>query len=149
MLRLQHLSGTFADDDAGGHRVAGCHARQNRSVRDTKVVYSIDLEVTVDDGHRIASHFGGTCLMGVSRGGIADEIFQIGPFQISRHNFTFCIGSKRSRITDLAAQFHANYRGPHIIGVRQEVVMNLNWVERIRSCQADLPPAFWLYDTCQ
>jgi hypothetical protein len=75
MLRLQHLSATFADDDAGGHRVPGCHAWQNRSVSDTKIVDSIDLEVTVYDGHGIASHFGGTCLMGVSRGSISDEVF--------------------------------------------------------------------------
>jgi hypothetical protein len=82
-----------------------------RPVSNTKFVDSIDLEVTVYDGHRIASHFSRTCLMGVSRGSIAYEIFKIDAFQIARHNFAFRVMSKHSRIADFAAKFDTSHRG--------------------------------------
>src|SRR5258708_7119828 len=66
---------TVADDDAGGHGVAGRHARHDRAVRDAKVFDSIDLKLGVYDGRRIAPHLGSTRLMPVRSSRIANEVF--------------------------------------------------------------------------
>ena len=51
MRFLQYLSGEFADNNARGHRVTGRHARQNRAVSDMQIFDSVDLQLTVYDGH--------------------------------------------------------------------------------------------------
>ena len=43
---------SFADDDAGSHSIAGCYAQHDRPIRNTKIVDSIDFEVTIDNRHR-------------------------------------------------------------------------------------------------
>jgi hypothetical protein len=75
MFVPQLLSGTFADDDAGSHGIAGSHARHDRAVCDAKFLDSIDLKLAVYDRQGIAPHFRGTRLMMVSGGRIANEIF--------------------------------------------------------------------------
>jgi hypothetical protein len=66
MSGFQNLSGTLANDDAWRHRVAGCDARHNGSVSDTKIVDPMDLERAVHHRHRVVSHLGSTCLMPIA-----------------------------------------------------------------------------------
>ena len=47
MSGFQNLSGTLANDDAWRHRVAGCDARHNGTVSDTKIIGPMDLERAV------------------------------------------------------------------------------------------------------
>ncbi len=147
MIGFQYLAGTLADDDAGSHCVAGCHARHDGTIRDAKIVYSIDLEVTVHDGHGIASHLSGARLMGESRGGISNEVLKIGAFKIARHDFAFHVTPKRCRISDFAADFNAKDHCFHIVWVGQTIVMNLYRIERFWASQADMSPALWLHYT--
>jgi hypothetical protein len=43
MLGPQYLGGALADDDAGGHGVAGGHRWQARAIRDPQVADAIDV----------------------------------------------------------------------------------------------------------
>jgi hypothetical protein len=76
MSHLQYLSSTFADDDARGHRVAGCHTGHDRSVCDAKTIDSIDLQLAVYDRHFISSHLGSRGLMSIADGCITDKRFK-------------------------------------------------------------------------
>src|SRR6266849_8142875 len=111
MLRLQHLSGTFADDDARGHSVPGSDARHNRSVGDTKVLDSVDFEATVHYRHCVSAHWGSTGLMPICDAGVPDEVFESGAFEIAWHHLALHERSECGGVTDLAADFHAGYRG--------------------------------------
>src|SRR5882762_8645588 len=145
---LEHFCGTFADDDAGSHGIAGGHARHDRAVRNAKVFDPIDLKLTVYDRHRIAPHFRGTRLMVVGGGRIANEVFQCSSSQVARHDFAFCEGSKRRRIADLATNFHVRYCGLQVVRVGQCIGLDLYKVVGIGSSQTNLAPAFRVYDTC-
>jgi len=72
----QYLARPLAYDYAGSHGIAGCYAWHDGPIRDTKVFDPVDLKRRSDNGHGIAPHFGGTCLMVVSSSRIPDEIFQ-------------------------------------------------------------------------
>ena len=89
MLSLQHFCSAFSDNHARSHSIAGYDTRHDRSVSDTKSFDPINLEVTVDNGHGIAPHFGGTSLMRIRRGDLADEVLQVDTLQIAWHNFRF------------------------------------------------------------
>jgi hypothetical protein len=52
MFRPQNICGTLADDDAGSHRVAGCHAWHDRPICNTKVFESIDFKAAIN--HELA-----------------------------------------------------------------------------------------------
>jgi hypothetical protein len=70
----KQFAGALADDDAGSHGVAGGHSRHYRAVCDAKVFNAMNLKLGVYDRHRIAPHLGGTRLMEVGRGCIANEV---------------------------------------------------------------------------
>src|SRR6516165_3135353 len=65
VLGLKYLCGALADDDAGRHRVAGRHPRQNGSIRNTKAIDTVDLQLSIDHRHRITAHFRSAGLMPV------------------------------------------------------------------------------------
>jgi hypothetical protein len=71
------LSGAIADDDTGCHGVIGRYTRHDGSVSDTKVVDSVDPEMTVYDRHGIAPHLEDR----VSAGGIAFLGFRAIPWR--------------------------------------------------------------------
>src|ERR1700756_1571622 len=97
----QHLSSTLANDHTGSHCVAGCHARHDRAVSNTKVVDSIDFEMTIYDRHGVSAHLGGTGLMPIGHGGIPDEVVEVGALQITRHDFAFGEWLECHRVADL------------------------------------------------
>jgi hypothetical protein len=137
MFGLQYLTCTLTDDDAGRHGVTRHHARHDRAIRDAKVVDSVDLEVGVHDRRGIATHFCGACLMVVSTGCVADELFKRRAFQVARHDLAFCVRSKRSRIANFAAKLDTSYCSLHIIWVRQQIGLYLHGVVRIGHRQAN------------
>ena len=72
----QEFSGTFADDDARRHGVAGSHTRHDRAIGDSEILDSINLKFGVHNGHGISPHFCGTRLVVESGSRITDEVFQ-------------------------------------------------------------------------
>src|ERR1700681_1670508 len=87
VLGPEDLGGAFADDDAGRHRVSGGDARHDRPVSYAKLFYPIDFQRAVDHRHRVLAHLGGTGLVPVGHGGIADEALELGTFEVARHGF--------------------------------------------------------------
>src|SRR6266404_924818 len=83
---LQDLSGALANDDARRHRVAGCDARHDRTVSDTKIIDAMDLERAVHHRHRIVSHLGSTCLMPIAACCVTDEVLECSAFEIAWHH---------------------------------------------------------------
>ena len=69
MRRFQYVSGTFTDDYTGSHRVSGCDARQDRTIRDAKVLDPVHFKIAVNHRHGVSTHLGGTGLVPVARGG--------------------------------------------------------------------------------
>src|SRR5262249_2843436 len=139
----EHLSSTLANDHAGSHRVASCHAWHDRAVSNAKIVDSIDFEMTIYDRHGVSAHLGGTGLMPIGHGGISDEVVEVGALQITRHDFAFDEWLECHRVADLAAELHAGPRGLQIVRVRQEIRFNLNWVKRISASQTETSLTFW------
>jgi hypothetical protein len=77
VLSLKDLSGTLSDDHARGHRVADGDARHDGAICDTQPFDAVHFERTVNDRHRILAHLGGTRLMPVRNGCIADKVLEI------------------------------------------------------------------------
>src|SRR5262245_19450501 len=71
---------TRSDDHAGRHRVTSCYPWHSRCISDAKVVDAVDLQVAVNDGHRVTPHPGGGCLMPKAKRCIADVVFQFWTF---------------------------------------------------------------------
>src|SRR5262244_2908835 len=57
------VGGLLSDHDASRHGVPGRDARHDRGVGDAQAVDAVDAELTVDDGHLVAAHFGRAGLM--------------------------------------------------------------------------------------
>jgi len=129
------LCGTLANDDAWSHGVAGCHAWHDRPIRNTQIFDSIDFKIAINHGHGVSSHLGGTRLMPVGHGCIANEVFKLGTFQVSWHHLALDEWAKCGGVAYLAAEFHAGYRGLQIVWVTQTICLNLNGVERIGARQ--------------
>jgi hypothetical protein len=53
----QEFSGTFADDQARSHGVAGGHTRHDGAIVDSEILDSIDLKFGVHNRHGIAPIF--------------------------------------------------------------------------------------------
>jgi hypothetical protein len=94
MSGFQNLSGTLANDDAWRHRVAGCDARHNGSVSDTKIVDPMDLERAVHHRHLVVSHLGSTCLMPIAACGVTDEVLECSAFEIAGHHLALDEGAQ-------------------------------------------------------
>src|SRR5260221_13047133 len=77
------LCSAFANDHARSHRIARCDARHDRSVGDTQVFDSINLELGVHDRQGVTSHLSGTGLMPPADRSIAKIVFQCRPLYIS------------------------------------------------------------------
>jgi hypothetical protein len=142
MLRPQDLGDTLANDDAGSHGVAGGHPWHDRAIRHTKVADSIDVQMAIHHRQGISAHLGRAGLMPVGYGGIADEAFELCPFQVAWHHLAPGEGAKRGGVADLSAQFHAGSDSLQIVWVRQKIGLNLDGVERIGPHQKDTASAF-------
>src|SRR5262245_24697041 len=84
-----------------------------------------------------------------SRSRITDEVFQSSSFQVTRHDFAFCVGSKWSRITNLATKFNTSYRGLQIVRVRQPIVLDLDRIVSVGSRQTDTTSALGPHNTSE
>jgi hypothetical protein len=73
---------TFTNHHARGHCVASRQARHDGAVSNTKVVDSIDFELTIYDRHGISSHLGSARLVVISCGCITDEVIELRTFQL-------------------------------------------------------------------
>ncbi|HEV7441527.1 MAG TPA: hypothetical protein VGO18_02965, partial [Steroidobacteraceae bacterium] len=62
---------------------------------------------------------------------IADEIFEFGTFQITRHNLALCVWRQSAGVAYLAAKLHSGHRDFEIVRVRQHVSVNPDEIERI------------------
>ena len=47
MIGFQYFFGALADNDAGGHGVAGCHPWHDGSIGDTQILDPIDFEIGI------------------------------------------------------------------------------------------------------
>jgi hypothetical protein len=145
----QDLSRTFADDDARGHGVASCHARHDRAIGNAKVVNSINLEIVVDNRHRIATHLGGAGLVMIGNGSIADEVLERGPFQLARHHLALGKWPQCGGVAYFAAEFYTDDCGSEIVGMRKEIRFNLYRIQGIGPGQTDTASALRPYDPSQ
>src|SRR6516162_847994 len=103
VLGLKYLCGALADDDAGRHRVAGRHPRQNGSIRNTKAIDTVDLQLSIDHRHRITAHFRSAGLMPVRNEPISKELLQLWHAYRTGRHFTSRERAQRKRIADLAS----------------------------------------------
>src|SRR6266404_1047805 len=147
MIGFQHFSGALADNDAGSHGVTRCGARHNRSIGDSKVVDSKDLEIGINHRHCIPSHLGRTRLMPIGDGSIADEVYNCGHFQVTRHHLALGERTKCGGVAYLPTKLHASYCGFQIVRVGQGICLDLDGVVRVRSGQADLTSTLRPHDT--
>src|ERR1700694_4384032 len=93
VLGLEDVCGAFADDDAGGHGVAGGYPGHDRPVGDAKVFESIDVELAVHHRHGVLAHLGGTRLVPEGQDGLPNEAFELSTFQIARHDLALGEGT--------------------------------------------------------
>src|SRR5215831_7731759 len=84
--------------------------------------------------------------MVISDGRVADELFQCAPFEVTGHDFAFCVRMKRSRISNLAAEFHTCNCSFQVVRVRKHIGLDLDRVVEIGTCQTNLPSAFRPYE---
>src|SRR6201999_1553821 len=102
VLGLEDVCCAFADDDAGGHGVAGGYPGHDRPVGDAKAFYPIDFQAAVDHGHGVLAHLGGAGLVPVGRGGIPNEVLEFSTLEVARHDFALGEGLKCGGVADLA-----------------------------------------------
>src|SRR6516162_4737859 len=113
----QSVCGALSDNHAGSHGVAGCHARHDGSIRDTKVLDAIHPETTIDHRHRVAPHFGGGCLMPKAERCATGVVLQFWALQVAGHDLSLDKGTKSAGVTYFATEFHAGEYGFSIIWV--------------------------------
>jgi hypothetical protein len=80
---------------------------------------------------------------------LANEVFKLGTFQVPRHHLALDEWAKCGGVPDLAAEFHAGYRGLQIVWVRQIIRLNLYRVERIGPRQTEMASAFAFCKLCR
>src|SRR5215467_6486447 len=136
VLAPYDLCCTLSDNHAGRHRVAGCHARHDGSIRDAKVLDAIHPEITVYHGHFVTPHFGRGCLMPKAKRCVADVVFQFSSFQFVRYDLSFDERTKSVGVTYLPTKFYAGESGLTIIWVTEIIRFNLNGIGGIGTCKA-------------
>jgi hypothetical protein len=50
-------------------------------------------------------------------------------------------------MSDLAAELHSSHAGLHILWIGQRISLNLDWIEGIRSCEAEASPTSGPHDS--
>ena len=76
VLARYDLCCTLTDDHTGSHGVTGCHAWHDRSIRDAKVVDTVDFEEAIHHTHGVPAHLGGLRLMPKAKCCVADVVVQ-------------------------------------------------------------------------
>src|SRR6516164_9971085 len=132
----QSVCGALSDNHAGSHGVAGCHARHDGSIRDTKVLDAIHPETTIDHRHRVAPHFGGGCLMPKAKRCVADVVFQLWTFQVAGNDLSADKRTKSVGVTYLPTKFYTCESGLPIIWATEIIRFNLNGIGGIGTCKA-------------
>src|ERR1700753_644948 len=95
---FQDFRGALADDSAWSHGVARGNSGQNRAVRDAKPVDTVNLELRIDDRHRIASHLRGASLVPEGADRFTDELIEFESLDRPWNDLTFHKGSHCARI---------------------------------------------------
>jgi hypothetical protein len=98
---------TLANYHTRSHGVPGCNARHNRSIGKAKVVDAVNLEIAINDGHRVPSHLGGRRLMPKAHRPIADVVCQRCPFQFARQNLPLKEWTQCVDIAYFSTKFYA------------------------------------------
>src|SRR5215510_2002121 len=145
----QHLSSTLANDHAGGHRVADCHAWHDRAVSNAKSLDSIDFERAIHHTHGVPPHFGRGCLMPKAKRCVADVVFQFWAIQVARHDLSLNKRTKSAGVAYLATKFYTREYGLSIVWVREIIRFNLNGIGGIGTGKADTTTTLWLNDNTE
>src|SRR5499433_2899029 len=146
MCSSEHLSSALANDHAGGHRVASCHAWHDRSIRDAKIVDSIDFERAIHHTHGVPPHFGRRCLMPKAKRCVADVVFQFWAVQVARHDLSLDKRTKSAGVAYLATKFYTREYGLSIVSVTEIIRFNLNGIGGIGTGKADTATTLGLND---
>src|SRR5215813_9637806 len=136
VLAPYELCCTLSDNHAGRHRVAGCHARHDGSIRDAKVLEAMHPEMAIDHRHRVAPHFCGGCLMPKAKRCVADVVFQLWTFQAAGNDLSADKRTKSVGVTYLPTKFYACESCLSIIWVTEIIRFNLNGIGGIGTCKA-------------
>ena len=142
MSRLEDLSCAFADDNAGGHGVAGCYTGQDGAVSNAKVFHTINLEVAIYYRHGVAPHLGTACLVQTSLRRLTNEIFQLLRPQIAWQNLALNKGAKWHGVAYFPAELYTCHRSLEIVGMGQRIRFDQDRIIRIGARQTDLASAF-------
>ena len=95
MLVLQDLTRALSNYNTGSLGIAYCDAWHDGAISDAKSLDAIHLQRTIDDGHRIPTHLGGTGLMPLGDVRIPDKILAFSTVEIARHYLAFYKGFQR------------------------------------------------------
>src|SRR5260221_4231491 len=106
------LCRALADDDAGGHRIAGGDVWHDRAVRNPQSVDAIDAKTPIHYRHVVPAHFGRAGIMPERHGGVSDELFQFEIADRPRIGLSLRQGAERGGVAHFTAQEHALHYDP-------------------------------------
>ena len=127
----------LAYHNARRHGVAGRHTRQNGSIRNTKAVDAINLQLSIDHRHRITAHFRSAGLMPVRNQPISKELPQFWLAYGTGRHFTSRERAQRRRIADLAGQAQSGDEIFQILRIVEIIGVNRHWIGRYGTRQVN------------
>src|SRR5262245_38173451 len=139
---LQEGGRLLTDNDAGRHRIARRHARQNGRIRDAQAVDAVDLQPAIDNRHGIAAHFCCAALVPEGAKTVAKEAFEFTGVAGSRCNLAYSERSQGSRVADAASNAESGHQVLQFVWITEVVGLYSNWIVCTESCQVDGTTAF-------
>ncbi len=144
-MRLSdQIACALSDDDTRCHRVSGGDTRHDRGICDTKTFNPVDLELVIDHGHAVASHFGRAGLVPVSDGRLSDEIDHPCPVSRARHCFARDQRREGVAISEFATQLNRCQGCSHVFRLTERVWFNQDRVVCIGAGEPQPATAFRL-----
>src|SRR5262245_7373080 len=124
LLGLEDFCRPFTNNHTWRHRIAGCHARHDGSIGDTKAIDAVNLQLSIDYRHRITAHFGGAGLMPVRTKSVAKELLQFWFAHRTGRHFASRERPQGRRISELASQAQSGYKFFQVLRIAQKICVN-------------------------
>jgi hypothetical protein len=148
IVLLQGLCGSFADDYAGRHRVAGRHTRENGGICYAQSLHAVDLQIAVNYRHGVATHLCGATLVPECDKSVTKEPLQVRRVKSARCDFPPCESSQSGGVADLSDPGQSGRKILQVLRITEVVRIDSHRICRARARKTNDATAVWPHADC-